>query len=140
MASLAAAGVDVRVCIGTRIGDEYNKVFGISPQNPNKPGPLHAKFLLAGNYFLVGSANWTVSSKAAQECDSFMRLNKAGRTQVHRWAGRALEKAEPWRRAPEEPVRAKEPEDIYAGLDPDIQIPGAPRPTQSSSSSSGRRP
>ena len=42
------------------------------------PGKMHSKFLLVGPYLIVGSTNWTSSSKGNHETSVLIFLNKEG--------------------------------------------------------------
>ena len=84
------------VCVGKGSDDYHNKI----NQDPNSeatkrkylkdrsadfPGILHAKSMivksLEGDYAIIGSANWTVSSKANLEVGTLLRLRSAGLSQ-----------------------------------------------------------
>ena len=46
---------------------------------------LHAKTLKVGDYFIGGSTNWTVSSRANHECSLVIKLNSEGIKSVEEW-------------------------------------------------------
>ena len=50
-------------------------------------GLLHAKLLLVDDFLLLGSTNWTTSSKANHEISTLLELNREGHAQFERWLG-----------------------------------------------------
>ena len=72
---MRAAGVDLRLGDGTALSPEYNlvqrKVFG------NSRGIVHAKVVSVGEETLVGSANWTTSSRCNVEVVAHLSFPQA---------------------------------------------------------------
>ena len=48
----------------------------------NSHGRLHAKSLRVGDFYIVGSTNWTVSSLCTVERDVIIRLSPEGRSRL----------------------------------------------------------
>ena len=48
-------------------------------------GLLHAKSLLIDDFLLLGSTNWTTSSKANHELSALLELSQDGHAQYDRW-------------------------------------------------------
>ena len=57
-------------------------------------GLLHAKGLLIEDFLLLGSTNWTTSSKANHELSTLMELSRAGHAQFEKWLETMDESAE----------------------------------------------
>ena len=57
-------------------------------------GLLHAKGLLIDDFLLLGSTNWTTSSKANHEISTLLELNREGHAQFDRWLETVEESAE----------------------------------------------
>ena len=55
---------------------------------------LHAKGLLIDDFLLLGSTNWTTSSKANHELSTFLELSREGHAQFDRWLEKVDESAE----------------------------------------------
>ena len=71
---LEAQRVPVRLLKGGPLGPEYAKV----GRQVSGTGIQHAKTILIDNKMIVGSCNWTVSSKANGELSVLIRLNEGG--------------------------------------------------------------
>ena len=75
MKQLLAAGVSVKVAKGNRLSPVYHDAG--RPNNLGSfSGALHAKSVVIGRHVLVGSTNWTVSSRAIQECSVHLILDE----------------------------------------------------------------
>ena len=71
---LKANGVRVRIAQGYNLSPVYEEV----DRKAGGRGLLHAKTLLVGRHALVGSTNWTTSSKGNIEMSILMALKKPG--------------------------------------------------------------
>ena len=49
-------------------------------------GLLHAKALIIDDFLLMGSTNWTTSSKGNHEMSVLLELNREGHAQVDKWS------------------------------------------------------
>lgn len=76
---LVEADMIVRTCSGENISAEYARAGrSVFPAT----GILHAKVMYAPPYLMVGSANWTTSSRCNQEVGVLLYLEPAGQTAV----------------------------------------------------------
>ena len=57
-------------------------------------GALHAKACIVGNYAFVGSTNWTVSSRANNECSVHVLLDEVTAATFHAFIDRVWSSAE----------------------------------------------
>ncbi len=73
--ALRAAGVKVFTASGAPIKEEYTAV---GRSVPPGTGILHAKVIRSGKQLLIGSANWTTSSRCNREMNVLIRLSSAG--------------------------------------------------------------
>ena len=73
---LKSNGVRVRIAQGYNLSPVYEEV----ERKAGGRGLLHAKTLLVGRHALVGSTNWTTSSKGNVEVSVLMALKKQGLT------------------------------------------------------------
>jgi len=80
---LQDAGVRVLVAEGPNIQESYREVGRKVP--PGK-GIQHSKTLLADHTVIIGSTNWTVSSKSNYECSVVVSLNPAGQVAYDTWS------------------------------------------------------
>ncbi len=65
---LLHAGVRVRLAKGKKLTPVYQNAGRDATKLGSLMGILHAKTIIVGNHAIVGSTNWTVSSRANQEC------------------------------------------------------------------------
>ena len=79
---MRANGIRVLVAQGFPIKDAYAEVG--RPASGGR-GLLHAKVLKVGDYLLVGSTNWTASSKANHEAGVLIEFNKEGLAEWETW-------------------------------------------------------
>jgi phosphatidylserine/phosphatidylglycerophosphate/cardiolipin synthase-like enzyme len=70
---MLAAGIEVRTLTGRTAAEVYREV-GRSVAGHIK-GIQHSKTVLVDDYMLVGSCNWTTSSRANFETGVFLKLN-----------------------------------------------------------------
>ena len=73
--TLKAHGVRVRVVQGHSLGPAYKEA---GRKAPGGRGLMHAKCLLVGGLVIIGSANWTTSSKCNWEVGVLVRLTPRG--------------------------------------------------------------
>jgi len=73
---LMQAGVCVRFAAGKRLSTVYDEARGPGYKLGGLMGALHAKACIVGNHAFVGSANWTVSSRANNECSVHVLLDE----------------------------------------------------------------
>ena len=73
--ALRAAGIEVRLVAGSLIQEEYSR---IGRSVPPGRGICHMKMLMVGRHLLIGSTNWTTSSKCNQEIGALIQLSDAG--------------------------------------------------------------
>ena len=81
MKHMRAAGIAVKLASGISITDAYS-----AAGKPGKYGTgiLHTKVLRMDQYAIVGSANWTISSKSNVEMSALISLSPAGREEFDR--------------------------------------------------------
>ena len=104
------AGIPCHVCKGVDLNSGYREAGrdickGVS-------GKMHSKFLLAGPYLVIGSTNWTSSSKGNQETSVLVFLNGEGYAMMHARCQRLI-------KASETTLQGKE------GIDELVRIRGA---------------
>ena len=78
---MRASGIAVKLASGIGITEAYAAV-----GKPGKfgTGILHTKVFRMDQYAIIGSANWTVSSKSNVEMSALVRLTRAGRDEFDR--------------------------------------------------------
>jgi hypothetical protein len=90
---LLEAGVNVRFAAGKRLSAVYDEA-----KKPHKlgglMGALHAKACIVGNHAFVGSTNWTVSSRANNECSVHVLLDDVTVATFHTFIDRVWSAAE----------------------------------------------
>ena len=79
---LRANGIPIKVVKGHLMKEAYGADGGSSIGGRVL---LHAKALLIDNFLLLGSTNWTRSSKANHEMSVLLELNREGHAQVDKW-------------------------------------------------------
>ena len=89
---LKAAGVLVHLCSGLPIQPEYAAI-GRSVR-PGE-GIHHAKAFRRNEYLLIGSANWTTSSKCNTELNVLLQLTPAGQRAWNASFTRVLDRSTP---------------------------------------------
>lgn len=77
--ALLQAGCEVILMCGNSLQAEYEEA---GRQGSGGIGICHAKFLRVGNFAIVGSANWTVSTRANLELGVLCELNHEGMQQL----------------------------------------------------------
>ena len=78
---LLAAGVSVRLAKGNKLSAVYQDA--CRPNNLGSwSGAFHAKSVIIGRRVFVGSLNWTVASRANQECSVHLTLNESTAKEV----------------------------------------------------------
>ena len=75
MKQLLAAGVSVKLAKGNWLSPVYQDA-GRPNNLGSLGGALHAKSVIIGRRVFVGSTNWTVSSRANQECSVHLTLDE----------------------------------------------------------------
>ena len=81
---LRANGICVKVVKGYLMKEAY-EADGI--QSVGGRGLLHAKALVIDDFLMLGSANWTRSSRANHEMNVLLELSSGGIAQLDRWLG-----------------------------------------------------
>ena len=76
---LISHGVEVRGQSGHEIRSEY---LAAGRSVPAARGAMHAKSLLVDQYLIIGSTNWTISSRTNQEISVLLQLNSRGLTEL----------------------------------------------------------
>ncbi len=91
---LMEAGVSVRFAAGKRLSAVYDEAHGPGYKLGGLMGALHAKACIVGNYAFVGSTNWTVSSRANNECSMHVLLDEVMAATFHAFIDRVWSGAE----------------------------------------------
>ncbi len=73
---LLAAGVSVKLARGNKLSPVYQEA-GRQNKLGSSCGSLHAKSVIIGRHVFVGSTNWTVASRANQECSVHLTLDES---------------------------------------------------------------
>jgi phosphatidylserine/phosphatidylglycerophosphate/cardiolipin synthase-like enzyme len=91
---LMEAGVNVRFAAGKRLSAVYDEAQRPGHKLGGLMGALHAKACIVGNYAFVGSTNWTVSSRANNECSVHVLLDEVTAATFHAFIDRVWSGAE----------------------------------------------
>jgi phosphatidylserine/phosphatidylglycerophosphate/cardiolipin synthase-like enzyme len=91
---LMEAGVNVRFAAGKRLSAVYDEAQRPGYKLGGLMGALHAKACIVGNHAFVGSTNWTVSSRANNECSVHILLNEVMAATFHAFIDRVWSGAE----------------------------------------------
>jgi phosphatidylserine/phosphatidylglycerophosphate/cardiolipin synthase-like enzyme len=91
---LMEAGVNVRFAAGKRLSAVYDEARRPGHKLGGLMGALHAKACIVGNYAFVGSTNWTVSSRANNECSVHVLLDEVTAATFHAFIDRVWSGAE----------------------------------------------
>ena len=79
---LRSNGIPVRVVKGHLMKEAYE---ADGRSSIGGRGLLHAKALIIDDFLMLGSTNWTTSSKANHEMSVLLELNREGHAQVDKW-------------------------------------------------------
>jgi phosphatidylserine/phosphatidylglycerophosphate/cardiolipin synthase-like enzyme len=79
---LIAAGIQVRFAKGKKLTPVYEEA-GRSTKLGGLMGSLHAKACLIGKHAFIGSTNWTVSSRANNECSVHVLMDESTAERFH---------------------------------------------------------
>jgi phosphatidylserine/phosphatidylglycerophosphate/cardiolipin synthase-like enzyme len=91
---LMEAGVNVRFAAGKRLSAVYDEAQRPGYKLGGLMGALHAKACIVGNHAFVGSTNWTVSSRANNECSVHILLDEVMAATFHAFIDRVWSGAE----------------------------------------------
>ena len=89
---LLQAGVRVRLARGKKLTPVYQDA-GRKTKLGGLMGSLHAKSALIGRHAVIGSTNWTVASRANQECSVHLEMDTPTHQQVSAFFDRMWDNA-----------------------------------------------
>jgi len=110
---LRANGVNVCLASGLPLVHEYANVGRtLPPARQHAVGRLHAKTFLvwtrhAGAFAVIGSANWTTSTRCNLECCAVLKLTAAGLASLQEFKARLVAQAVPLATAQEQAERSR---------------------------------
>ncbi len=90
---LLQAGVRVRLAKGQKLTPVYHDAGRDSAKLGGLIGSLHAKSVMIGRHVVIGSTNWTVSSRANQECSVHLEMDTPTHQQVSAFFDRMWDNA-----------------------------------------------